>query len=53
MDLLLDVDGDGGDGEVLAVLLVLAFPYELGVERGVARVEDVVGRALLGSDETA
>jgi hypothetical protein len=37
-DLFLDVAGRGVHGEVLAVLLVLAFPYELRVQRRVATV---------------
>src|SRR5688572_12856804 len=53
MTLLLDVDGDDGDFERGGVLLVLPFPYELRIQRGVARVEPLRRRRLVGRDEPA
>ena len=53
LDLLLDVDGDGEHGEVLPVLLVLAGPDELGIERGVARVANGPRGVLVLIDEIA
>ena len=49
-DLLLDVDGDRRHDEILAVLLVLALPDELRVQRRVARVAEHLrpGLGLLG-----
>ena len=53
VDLLLDVDGHGRHGQVAAVLLVLALPDELRVERRVARVEHGLGRVLVLGHEVA
>ena len=43
VNLLLDVDRHHGNGEVFAVLLVLALPDQLRIERGIARVEHRLG----------
>src|ERR1700693_4459775 len=53
VDFFLNVDRDDGDGEVLAVLLVLAFPDELRIEGGVARVEHRLWRFFLAANEFA
>ena len=53
VDLLLDVDRHHGDGQVLAVLLVLAVPHELRVERRVAGVEHRLRGLLIVGDEVA
>src|SRR6266511_746644 len=51
IDRLLDVDRDRGDLEVVAVLLVLALPDELRVERGIAGVAHDRGLLLLRAGE--
>ncbi len=51
VDRLLDVDRDGGHLQVVAVLLVLALPNELRVERGVAWVSHCRGPLLFGAGE--
>ena len=52
VDLLLDVDRRRVDHEVLAVVLVLALPDELRVERRVARVAQLgIGCSTSGVDE--
>src|SRR2546422_11371212 len=53
MDLLLDVDRHDWLCEVLFVLLVLALPDQLGVERGVARVPQCLRRHLVILHEVA
>ena len=53
VDFFLDVDGEDRDGEVFAVLLVLALPDELRVERGIAGIEKGFGGGLVGRDEIA
>ncbi len=52
-DLLLDVDGDDRHLEVAGVLLVLALPHELRVERRVAGVEHGAGRGFVTLHEAA
>ena len=47
VDLFLDVERRGVDDEVAPVLLILAAPDELGIEVGVARVTDGLGRFLV------
>ncbi len=47
LDLLLDIDGHGGHGQVGAVLLVLALQTNCGSSEGSARVERGFGRALV------
>jgi hypothetical protein len=53
VNLLLDVNGHDGHGEVGAVLFVLTLPDQLRVERRVARVEDGPGPLLVLGDEVA
>ena len=53
VNLLLDVDGHDGDGQVFPVLLVLALPDELRIERRVARIEHGLGGLLLLGHEVA
>ena len=53
MNLLLDVDRHDGDSEVFAVLLVLALPDQLRVERRIARVEHGLGREFFVGHEVA
>ncbi len=48
-DLLLDEDWDGRNGEIVRVLLVLALPDELRVERRVARYLTVAGAFSISS----
>ena len=51
VNLLLDVDRHDGDGEVFAVLLVLALPDQLRIERRVARIEHRLrGQFLVGHE---
>ena len=53
VDLLLDVDRHDRHGEVGAVLLVLALPDELRVERRVARIQHVLRCGFVRGDEIA
>ena len=53
VNLLLDVDRHDGDGEVFAVLLVLALPDELRIERRIARVEHRLRRVFVVGHEVA
>ena len=53
LNLLLDVDRHDGHGEVFAVLLVLALPDQLRVERRIARVEHGLGASFFVGHEVA
>src|SRR5690349_9698708 len=53
VNLLLDIDGNDGYLEVARVLLVLALPHELRIERRVARIPHLRGRLLVLLDEAA
>ena len=47
LNLLLNVDRNYWDGEIRAVLLVLTLPDELRIERGIARIQQLLRRALV------
>ena len=53
MDFFLDVNGHRRHFERTGILLVLALPDELWVERRVARVENFLGRLLVIGHEIA
>ena len=53
VDRLLDVDRHRRHGQRLTILLVLALPHQLRVERRVARVEERLGRVLVLGHEVA